>query len=55
VIIQSTSKHSVRERSGALPHDLGAPADAPWILPNSYVWQDISTWKDLNSKSVLMV
>jgi non-lysosomal glucosylceramidase len=53
--VQSTGRQSVRKRSGALPHDLGAPSGDPWLRPNSYVWQDVSIWKDLNPKFVLMV
>ncbi len=55
VTIESTGKSSVRKRRGALPHDLGAPADDPWLRPNSYAWQDVGIWKDLNAKFVLMV
>ena len=44
-----------RKRRGALPHDLGAPGDDPFLRPNSYTWRDINIWKDLNSKFVLQV
>jgi non-lysosomal glucosylceramidase len=55
VVIQSDGQPGVRKRAGALPHDLGAPDDDPWLRPNSYTWQDINIWKDLNSKFVLTV
>jgi non-lysosomal glucosylceramidase len=55
ITIESARTQSVRKRRGALPHDLGAPGHDPWIQPNSYLWQDVSIWKDLNSKFVLMV
>ena len=55
ITIASNGQPSVRKRGGALPHDLGAPADDPWLRPNSYLWQDVSIWKDLNPKFVLMV
>jgi non-lysosomal glucosylceramidase len=44
-----------RKRRGALPHDLGAPNDDPFLRPNAYSWRDINIWKDLNSKFVLQV
>lgn len=55
VTIEASQTRSVRKRRGALPHDLGAPADDPWLRPNSYRWQDINIWKDLGSKFVLQV
>jgi non-lysosomal glucosylceramidase len=44
-----------RKRRGALPHDLGAPGEDPFLRPNAYTWRDINIWKDLNSKFVLQV
>ena len=44
-----------RKRRGALPHDLGAPNEDPFLRPNAYHWRDINIWKDLNSKFVLQV
>ncbi len=44
---------AVRKLPGAVPHDLGAPTEAPWILPNAFTWQDVNGWKDLNAKFVL--
>lgn len=38
---------------GALPHDLGAPLEDPFITPNAYTWQDSTAWKDLNSQFVI--
>ena len=33
-----------------VPHDLGNPADEPWIITNAYVMHDTGKWKDLNLK-----
>jgi non-lysosomal glucosylceramidase len=44
-----------RKQRGALPHDLGAPGEDPFLRPNAYHWRDINIWKDLNSKFVLQV
>jgi non-lysosomal glucosylceramidase len=44
-----------RKRRGAMPHDLGAPNEDPFLRPNAYSWRDINIWKDLNSKFVLQV
>ena len=40
---------------GAAPHDLGSPREDPVVNPNQYDYQDVSNWRDLNSKYVLMV
>jgi non-lysosomal glucosylceramidase len=45
----------IRKKKGAVPHDLGAPQEDPFILANQFSWQDTNGWKDLNSKFVLMV
>ena len=45
----------VRKASGAAPHDLGGPAEDPFLRPNTYRYQDSNVWKDLNSKFVLQV
>ncbi|CAI2292465.1 unnamed protein product [Caenorhabditis sp. 36 PRJEB53466] len=37
-----------------IPHDLGNPADEPWIATNAYVMHDTGKWKDLNMKYVLI-
>lgn len=39
---------------GCLPHDLGDPY-LPWDSVNAYHFQDVSRWKDLNSKFVLQI
>jgi non-lysosomal glucosylceramidase len=44
-----------RKTAGAAPHDLGAPAEDPFVTVNQYNYQDVSNWRDLNSKYVLMV
>jgi non-lysosomal glucosylceramidase len=46
---------ALRKVAGALPHDLGAPAEDPIQRANQYNWQNITVWKDLNSKYVLQV
>jgi non-lysosomal glucosylceramidase len=45
----------IRKKKGAVPHDLGAPREDPFVLVNQFSWQDTNDWKDLNSKFVLMV
>ncbi|MBN1312324.1 MAG: glucosylceramidase [Anaerolineae bacterium] len=52
-IIGSTNERATRKLSGAVPHDLGSPDEAPWLLPNAYTWQNVNVWKDLNAKFVL--
>jgi len=44
-----------RKVAGAAPHDLGSPTEDPVIKSNQYNYQDVSNWRDLNSKYVLMV
>ena len=44
-----------RKVSGVIPHDLGSPQEDPWRQVNAYRAQDVSRWKDLNSKFVLMI
>ncbi|MBI3591694.1 MAG: glucosylceramidase [Candidatus Melainabacteria bacterium] len=44
-----------RKLKGAMPHDLGAPYEDPFVMVNSYNHVNINLWKDLNSKFVLMV
>jgi non-lysosomal glucosylceramidase len=44
-----------RKTPGAAPHDLGAPGEDPLDTPNQYNYQDVSNWRDLNSKYVLMI
>ena len=45
----------VRKTPGVAPHDLGAPGEDPIVNPNQYNYQDVSNWRDLNSKYVLMI
>ena len=54
---QQDTKPVFRERKvkGALPHDLGNPAEDPVILVNQFDWQNTNRWKDLNTKYILMV
>jgi non-lysosomal glucosylceramidase len=42
-----------RKLAGAVPHDLGGPAENPWDIPNYYSYQDVNRWKDLNPKFIL--
>ncbi|MCF2138163.1 MAG: non-lysosomal glucosylceramidase [Candidatus Thorarchaeota archaeon] len=44
-----------RKPFGVVPHDLGAPLEDPWHVTNAYNAQDVSRWKDLNTKYVLQV
>jgi non-lysosomal glucosylceramidase len=44
-----------RKTAGAAPHDLGNPNEDPLVNINQYNWQDVTNWRDLNSKYVLMV
>ena len=44
-----------RKVAGAAPHDLGSPTEDPFVNANQYNYQDVSNWRDLNSKYVLMV
>jgi non-lysosomal glucosylceramidase len=45
----------MRKTRGAVPHDLGVPAEDPFMQVNQFSWQDTNGWKDLNTKYVLMV
>ncbi|CAD5206170.1 unnamed protein product [Bursaphelenchus okinawaensis] len=36
-----------------VPHDLGNPADEPFLKVNAYIMHDTGKWKDLNLKFVL--
>ncbi len=44
-----------RKTPGAAPHDLGTPQEDPLVNPNQYNYQDVSNWRDLNSKYVLTI
>jgi non-lysosomal glucosylceramidase len=56
---KSTRENSIveytRKVAGAAPHDLGSPTEDPVVRSNQYNYQDVSNWRDLNSKYVLMV
>uniref|UniRef100_A0A158PAK6 Glucosylceramidase n=1 Tax=Angiostrongylus cantonensis TaxID=6313 RepID=A0A158PAK6_ANGCA len=43
-----------QKTSSRVPHDLGNPADEPWLCTNAYVMHDTGKWKDLNLKFVLV-
>jgi non-lysosomal glucosylceramidase len=53
--IQTTGEVVRRKERGAVPHDIGAPSDDPWLSLNAYRFQDPNRWKDLNSKFVLQL
>jgi non-lysosomal glucosylceramidase len=55
MIVASTGEEVPRKIPGSVPHDLGSPAEDPWLRPNAFTWRDIGIWKDLNSKFVLEV
>ncbi len=55
VPVWATGGRAVRKRAGALPHDVGGPADDPFVKLNHYHLQDVNGWKDLNCKFVLLV
>ncbi|HEY0758078.1 MAG TPA: non-lysosomal glucosylceramidase [Acidisarcina sp.] len=44
-----------RKTAGSAPHDLGSPTEDPFIIANQYNFQEVSNWRDLNSKYVLMI
>jgi non-lysosomal glucosylceramidase len=44
-----------RKAAGSVPHDLGAPREDPFVNVNQYNYQNVSRWRDLNSKYVLMI
>jgi non-lysosomal glucosylceramidase len=56
---KSTREHRLvemtRKAPGAVPHDLGSPAEDPVVNPSQYNYQDITNWRDMNSKYVLMI
>jgi non-lysosomal glucosylceramidase len=55
VTIVATKELAARKLAGALPHDLGAPFESPFLKTNAYNYQNINDWKDLNLKYVLRV
>jgi non-lysosomal glucosylceramidase len=50
-----TGKSAPRKLTGAIPHDLGTPVEAPWEKVNASVFLDANLRKDLNSMFVLQV
>lgn len=46
-------KRFVLQAAGAMPHDVGAPEEDPFIQANGYALKDSTGWKDLNSQFVL--
>ena len=44
-----------RKVSPSVPHDLGDPAEEPWVKVNSYNIHNVTEWRDLNLKLVIMV
>jgi non-lysosomal glucosylceramidase len=55
VPVWATGGQAVRKVAGALPHDVGGPAEDPFLTLNTYHLQDVNSWKDLNPKFVLLV
>lgn len=53
--IMGSGELGYRKLRGAVPHDLGTPGEEPWVRVNAYNVQDVSNWKDLNSKFVLQI
>jgi non-lysosomal glucosylceramidase len=53
ISVQATGATGVRKVRGALPHDLGGPAEDPLVRVNHYTFQEVNAWKDLNAKFVL--
>jgi non-lysosomal glucosylceramidase len=51
----ATGKTTPRKVRGAIPHDIGAPHEDPWVMVNAYSIQDVNRWKDLTPKFVLQV
>ena len=52
---EATGAIAPRKPAGSLPHDLGSPIEDPIERVNQYNYQDVSIWRDLNSKFVLQV
>jgi non-lysosomal glucosylceramidase len=55
VILWANGRQMARKAAGIIPHDLGSPTEDPWLKLNAYRYQDVSRWKDLNSKFVLQI
>lgn len=55
VDVLATGRQAPNKVRGAVPYDMGTPADDPWVALNAYNIHETSSWKDLNSKFVLGV
>jgi non-lysosomal glucosylceramidase len=55
VQIEASGLSATRKCPGALPHDVGAPGDDPFLRLNAYKFQNVNIWKDLNCKFVLQL
>ena len=53
VPIEASGLAAPRKVGGTVPHDVGGPADDPFVRPNWYTFQDVNGWKDLGPKFVL--
>ena len=53
ITVQATGEPGIRKVPGALPHDLGGPAEDPLVRVNHYTFREVNGWKDLNPKFVL--
>jgi non-lysosomal glucosylceramidase len=53
ITVQATGARGIRKVRGALPHDLGGPAEDPLVRVNHYTFREVNGWKDLNAKFVL--
>ena len=47
VTIEASGRPGLRKVGGTVPHDVGGPADDPFLRPNWYRFQDVNGWKDL--------
>ncbi|MEA2520254.1 MAG: non-lysosomal glucosylceramidase [Chloroflexota bacterium] len=55
VTIEASGAYAARKVGGTVPHDVGGPADDPFVRPNWYRFQDVNDWKDLGPKFVLQL
>jgi non-lysosomal glucosylceramidase len=53
ITVEASGETALRKVAGALPHDLGGPAEDPLVRVNRYAFQEVNGWKDLNPKFVL--
>ncbi|MBD2101986.1 GH116 family glycosyl hydrolase [Leptolyngbya sp. FACHB-261] len=54
-IIGYNQASAIRKAKNAVPHDLGAPNEHPWVATNYTSYQDCNLWKDLACDFVLQV